>query len=258
MAASSVVELFAERERIRRSARALLHADSPATIGKIISLEQSKENFEAALPGQLDDLHNVLTKMAAKMAPPPQPGVPGAVPSATAAHREREKPRRSRSPSQDSISGHSSSSCRRRRRRRSGGSGGESGLSRGRKGRSSSPCVDSLEQASQGRRRRSQDSPPRVHRRKQPRKSARAPIGSDSSGEEADASGTHLYKEDFSDWTISDRRKRQWFTEHYRRPENIAFTEWISEKWPWRGHVQDHPVIEGRRIHPATTLNKRY
>ena len=163
MVASNVVELIVELEKIRRAARALLHADSPATIGKIISLEQSKESFEAELPEQLDILHNVLTKMAAKMAPPPAaPGtvttVPGAVPSATAAHREREKPQRSRSPSQDSISGHSSSgACRRRRRRRSGGSG----PSRGREGHSPSPCLDSLEQASQGRRRRSQDSPPR-------------------------------------------------------------------------------------------------
>ena len=123
MAASNVVELIVELEKIRRAARALLHADSPATIGKIISLEQSKESFEAELPEQLDILHNVLTKMAAKMAPPPAaPGTvttePGAVPSATAAHREREKPQRSRSPSQDSISGHSSSgACRWRRRR---------------------------------------------------------------------------------------------------------------------------------------------
>jgi hypothetical protein len=48
--------------------------------------------------------------------------------------------------------------------------------------------------------------------------------------EEADASGTHLYKEDFSDWAISDRRKRRWFTEAYCRPENIAFTEWAIRK----------------------------
>jgi hypothetical protein len=80
MAASRVVELFAQLEKIRRSAHALLHVDSPAPIGKIISLEQSKESFEAALPKQLDILHSVLTNMVDRMAAFTQPGVLAAPP----------------------------------------------------------------------------------------------------------------------------------------------------------------------------------
>ena len=45
MASSSVVELIAELEKIRRAARALLHADSPETIRKIILLEKSKVSW---------------------------------------------------------------------------------------------------------------------------------------------------------------------------------------------------------------------